>query len=372
MGKRELVLIAGFVFLGIVVYWFTAAPANDDDGGLSLRRIARNIRAEVSGTRASRPVTASARTSWSPGMTAVELEDFRGTLVVKGQTHGELGAELSGEAFGLDETEATAAAKDIRVALEPHEDAIRLVLHVPPQMLGGRRPDLTLTVDMPAGMHLRLSDVEGNLDVRQIASVTFDDVSAQIHIVDVAGQVSGKIERNSVDISRVGVVDLVTSRGELIVSDVNGSVDVRQDRGSISLSRVKGPVTIDADRTDIEIDGTLAPLVVEARRGKLTVHRAEAPVTIDAENLGVRVTLARAVPLNVTTSDGRLDITLPPHDGVLVDATVSDGELLVPDALRVDVSDDTQHARGPIGGGGAPLVVTNRNGTIIIRQIPQG
>lgn len=371
MGKRELVLIAGFVLVGSLAYWFTAPPAVNQDNQLSLNRITRNVRAEVFGLRTRHPINVQLAEESAPGIGMLELEDFRGTVVVTGHEGDEIRAEVRGETFGLDQREAAAVAKDTHLRLERHDDVARLELVTPTRRYARRRPDLVLTIHLPTRMHLRLSDMEGELSVRGIASVTLDDVSAEIRVVDVAGVVSGTLERNSVDVSRVGLVDLETRRGEVIVNDVSGAVVLRPERGSVSVSRVQGPITVEARDVSIDIDTNLAPLMVEARGGKLTLHDAQAPVTIDAENLEVRLLMARAVPVNVATTERRVDVTLPSSEGVLVDATASGGELLVPDTLPVEVSDDTQHARGAFGGGGAPVVVTNRNGRIIIREIPK-
>ncbi|MPZ21536.1 MAG: hypothetical protein GEV06_27145 [Luteitalea sp.] len=371
MGKRELVLITGFVLVGCIAYWFTAPPAEDQDNRLSLGRITRNVRAEVFGVRTRHPIRAHLREESTSGLGTLDLEGFRGTVVVAGHDGHEIRAELRGEVFGLDQREAAAVARDTALQLERDDDVARLAVLTPTWRYARGRPDLALTINLPTRMHLRLSEVEGKLDVRGVASVTLDDVSAGIRIVDVGGVVSGTIERSSADISRVGLVDLETGQGELIVSDVSGPVVLRPERGSVSLSRVQGPITVEARDVSIDIDANLGPLMVEARDGRLILRDAQAPVTIEAEDLEVRLFMARAVPVNIATTDRRLDITLPSSEGVLVDATSNGGELLVPNALRVEVSDETQRARGPIGGGGAPLVVTNRSGSIIIREIPK-
>ncbi|MGH9159966.1 MAG: hypothetical protein ACRD2X_08270 [Vicinamibacteraceae bacterium] len=371
MGKRELLLIAGFVLTGSLAYWFTAPPAVNQDGQLSLRRITRDVRAEVFGVRTKHPISARLLEESAGGIGMLELEGFRGKIVVVGHEGDQIGAELRGEALGLDQREAAAVARDTRLRLERQDEVARLELHTPTWRYARRLPELALTVHLPTRIHLSLSDIEGSLDVRGVASVTLDDVRAEIRIADVAGTVSGNIERNSADVSRVGVVDLETSQGEVIVSDVSGAVVLRPERGSVSVSRVHGPITVEGRDVNIDIDTNLDSLTVDARDGRLTLHDARAPVTIDAEALEVRLLMGRAVPVNVSTTDRRVDITLPSSEGVLVDAATDGGELFVPDGLRVEISDDAQHAQGEISGGGVPLVLRNRNGGIIIREIPE-
>jgi len=44
MGKRELVLVVGFVLLGVVVYQFTAPPPPPGSEGFSVGGLIRHIR----------------------------------------------------------------------------------------------------------------------------------------------------------------------------------------------------------------------------------------------------------------------------------------------------------------------------------------
>ena len=53
MGKRELVLIAVFVVLGIGVYQLTAPPPPAGSEGISFSGIFRNMKREIQGSRES-------------------------------------------------------------------------------------------------------------------------------------------------------------------------------------------------------------------------------------------------------------------------------------------------------------------------------
>ena len=57
MGKRELLLIAGFVLAGIGLYYATAPAGAPGDQGFSPSRIIEHLRREIRGNQASAELT---------------------------------------------------------------------------------------------------------------------------------------------------------------------------------------------------------------------------------------------------------------------------------------------------------------------------
>ncbi len=65
MGKRELLLIAGFLMVGTMVYFATAPEPAPGERGFSISRIMDEVRREVSGNHASAEVVTSTTISRS-------------------------------------------------------------------------------------------------------------------------------------------------------------------------------------------------------------------------------------------------------------------------------------------------------------------
>ncbi|MFK7986597.1 MAG: DUF4097 family beta strand repeat-containing protein [Sandaracinaceae bacterium] len=113
------------------------------------------------------------------------------------------------------------------------DDTLRLVVQIddgPP----GYYADVRVRV--PMAMAIDALDGSGDLDVRDVASLTLNDGSGEIQVERVAGAV--RIEDGS---------------GDLVV-DGAASVDIRDDSGEIRVQRVTGDVTIEDASGDIELD----------------------------------------------------------------------------------------------------------------------
>jgi hypothetical protein len=111
MGKRELVLIALFAAIGIVVYQFTAPPPPPGSDGVSVGGIFRKLKRGVHGSREeasadfrqSLPVDAAVR--------LVRINFPRATdVTITGSDATDISVEMHVIARGFDQPEANADA----------------------------------------------------------------------------------------------------------------------------------------------------------------------------------------------------------------------------------------------------------------------
>src|SRR5687768_17430975 len=107
MGKRELLLISGFVVVGLLVYQLTMPATADTGGGFAAwwARVRSHVQQNWTEQHYERkdevPVPSAART--------VALELDRGTVIIVGEPRETIALDLSGVVFGSDE----AAAKSL-------------------------------------------------------------------------------------------------------------------------------------------------------------------------------------------------------------------------------------------------------------------
>src|SRR5262249_58003991 len=95
MGKRELVLVAGFVLLGIAVYQFTAPPPPPGTEGFSFGRLLRNIRREVKGPRETASADSSQTVAVPASTSMLRLSVVRmSDVTITGEDRNDIAASL--------------------------------------------------------------------------------------------------------------------------------------------------------------------------------------------------------------------------------------------------------------------------------------
>src|SRR5262245_50962791 len=102
MGKRELLIIAAFVVMGIVAYQISAAPATDGRRRFSLATLMDRFREETSGRRASATVTTEGTVPLDPAVTEARISSVA-RVTVRGEARQDIGYTLLVESYGPDE-----------------------------------------------------------------------------------------------------------------------------------------------------------------------------------------------------------------------------------------------------------------------------
>ena len=77
MGKRELLLIVGFIMVGTMVYFATAPEPAPGQQGFSLSRIVDHVRREIRGNPGSAEVTTSTTIPLKASITELRFDDPR-------------------------------------------------------------------------------------------------------------------------------------------------------------------------------------------------------------------------------------------------------------------------------------------------------
>jgi DUF4097 and DUF4098 domain-containing protein YvlB len=100
-------------------------------------------------------------------------------------------------------------------------------------------PSLDMTVTVPAGMAVTVTDTSGELTIKNTGETDVDDRSGGLEIHHVTGNVTVR-----------------DTSGEIVIEDVSGNVHIPSDSsGSIAVRHVGGSVTIDEDGSgSIDVD----------------------------------------------------------------------------------------------------------------------
>ncbi len=189
MGKRELLLIAAFVLVGVVVYQVTA-PATPASGGFSLSGLIAKIRSEIHGQDVQIPVVRSATASVPASVKTLKIDGLRASVTILGEAREDVTAELRATAFGADEAQARAFEQAFQLELAPEDDLLELRVKGAGQEMRRRRIELTIRV--PSRLTLELALLGGELKVSHVARVTFERGAGRAVLSEIADGVEGE------------------------------------------------------------------------------------------------------------------------------------------------------------------------------------
>ena len=167
MGKRELLLIGGFVVMGAVVYYATAPAADPGRQGFSISKVIDGLRREIRGNRSSAEVTTTTAIPLKPGINEVRFELGNGSvpLTISGEDRADVVCELQVWSSGFDETEAKKYAGE--TALKTIETGASLSIGINYPEPGSQRA--TLVVRMPKTLTVRIQPSRGKLEIADVA-----------------------------------------------------------------------------------------------------------------------------------------------------------------------------------------------------------
>ena len=164
MGRRELLLIVGFVVVGALVYQITAPPPAPGERGFSFGRILDNVRREIRGNRASGQATSTAIEP-ADGLEEVRFRIRNGDITVTGEDRQDIAAEMQVTSNGSDQAEAERLARATRLKFDRAGTTLDLTMVAPDP--GIQRPTIVLKV--PSRFRVRIDPSIGRLKIDNIA-----------------------------------------------------------------------------------------------------------------------------------------------------------------------------------------------------------
>src|SRR5262245_42584202 len=106
MGKRELLLIGGFVLFGVIVYYATAPAAAPDQGRFTVGKLLEDIRREIHGDPGSAEAKSSKILALDKNITELRIEIGSAALTIVGEHRADLASDMSVRSTGYDDAEA--------------------------------------------------------------------------------------------------------------------------------------------------------------------------------------------------------------------------------------------------------------------------
>jgi hypothetical protein len=373
MGKRELVLIAVFVVLGIGLYEVTAPPPPPGSEGVSLSGIFRNIQRTVHGSRDTASADSAQTVPVDANVKELRVSFARwNDMTVAGEDRTDIAAEMHATARGFNPTEAKAAAEATSLKLERVGDALVVSLDNSPARALPRNSNigqLSIVLKVPRRLTLRMEPHTGRLIVGKLAGADIMGSRGETRVIGFTGRVALTHSGGSLEIEDVPSLKLNARNTHGTVKHVNGPMAVDSMGGDLTISDVVGPLEIESRNSDIRIDGSKGlqgPLRVNATGGEIRIEGLRTEARLDGRNTAIEVTLAAPAPVTIHNL-GAIRVTAPPA-GYTLDAVTTEGRINVDDGEIKPSEGGDQHAAGPVRGGGPTLTLRATRGGITVQK----
>lgn len=373
MGKRELVLVAVFVVLGVIVYQVTAPPPAPGSEGISLSGIIRSMKRGVQGSRATAPGASQQTVAIPATLKELRINISRpGDLTVSGEDRLDVAAEMTLTARGFDQAEAKAVADAHKLKVEPVGDALVVTLDTTATRGLPRNwsiSQMAVVLKVPRRLTLRIEPHVGRMILGQLGGAEVMGSRGETRVTGLTGRVALTHSGGTLEIDDLPSLKLNARNSRGTIKRVGGPMSVDTVGGDLAISTIVGPLEVEARNTNLKLDDLKAlkpPLRINATAGEVRLDGVRTEARVDGRNSVINVTLA--APAAVTIYNlGEIRVTAPPG-GYTLDALATEGRIAMEDGDLKPSEGTDPRATGPVRGGGPTLSLRATRGSITVRK----
>jgi hypothetical protein len=371
MGKRELVLVVGFVLLGILVYQFTAPPP-PPGSDLSVGGLFQRMRRQMHGARDTATGSSTQSVPVGNGITSLRINLSRASdVTITGSDRSDVGIEMRTIARGYSEAEAKAAADAASIKAETTADAV-VLSGVWTDLRGpaGYITQATVTITVPQRLAVYLQPHLGRLVLSNVAGAEITSSRGETRISGIRNDLRLTHNGGTLDIADVAALKLTARNSRGTIKDVHGPTTVDAVGGDLTLGGITGPLDIEGRSTGLTLEADTrlqAPLRINMVAGQLRVRGLRIGARIDGRNTDISVALDEPAPVTIYNL-GAIAVTAPPG-GYDLDAVATEGRITSDDSEITATPDSADaHAAAQVRGGGPPLTLRATRGAIEVRK----
>ena len=188
-------------------------------------------------------------------------------------------------------------------------------------------------------------------------------------------------------IGGVGALNLYTQKGEVNVQDhagivradsYSGVMTLKNIQGDIDASLFSGPLVVEKSQGFCVLSSRVGPVKVAQSSGTLSFENGKGVLSIlgfagriDGQNQdgSVVVQMALDSEVDIKSKTGRIQITAPASSGSSVNLTTVEGDIFVPNELRVNKLSSEKNVRGRLRGESqrGSILVRSQEGSIVVK-----
>jgi hypothetical protein len=367
MGKRELLLIVGFVVAGTLVYYATAPVKAPGEEGFSVGKILDAVRREVRGNHASAEVESTHIVPVGRTTTEVRFEATQSAqILITGEAREDIVYHMVVRSTGPDEAEARKYAEDTKLQLTEAGGSllIRFDYPVPAEQRA------TVTLKIPQRLRVRFQPSRGTIQIAQVASVELVEARGQVAARHIADRVVVTHRGGTLTIEDAGALKLNCRGSTVRIKDVRSEASLQVQAGDVRASGMAGPVEIDSNGARITLDGTGArgPIRINAVGGGVTLTGVRTEARIDGRDTRIEATIEKPAPISIYNEADEPTMVTLPAGGFQLDALASDSRITAPEGLPpVKSTDREQRLTAAVRGGGPTITIRSSRGTITLK-----
>jgi hypothetical protein len=369
MGKRELLLIGGFVLAGVLVYFVTAPASTPDQTGFSVGKVIDEIRRELRGNHARAEVKSSATRPLRSEVTEIRFEFLKSApLTVVGEAREDILYDLQVVSTGADETEARRYAGETQLKFVEAGTTLIVSLEYPQPA----EQRAVLSVRVPSRLAVRVQPNRAKIDVSDMASVEIADARGQVTVRGVSGRLAVTHRGGDLTVENVSSAKLNTRGSVVVLRDVKGEVTVQMQSGELRGTAIAGPLELDSNGGQIvleDLGSTKRAVRINAVGGSVTLAGVSADLRVEARDARVEVAIEKPAPMFINTEGDEPMLVTLPAGGFNLDALAMHSRLIVSQDLpEVKVSETDQRAAGPVAGGGPTITLRSSRGELTLKK----
>ncbi|WP_246845023.1 DUF4097 family beta strand repeat-containing protein [Bdellovibrio sp. NC01] len=220
---------------------------------------------------------------------------------------------------------------------------------------------------VPTEIHLRGGSVVAQKWSKDLkVSLTQGRVSS----LNGSGNLQVYVQKGDVNVAdHTGKVSADTYAGSMSIKNVQGDVDASLFTGPLSLEKVHGFCAITSQIGPAKILQGTGTLQFENGKGGLNIQGFQGRVDGQNQEGSVTVQMAMDSEVDIKSKAGRVQVQAPAGSGASVNLLTIEGDIFVPNELRVNKLSSEKSVRGRLRGEGqrGSIFVRSQDGAIIVK-----
>src|SRR6266568_3966578 len=220
---------------------------------------------------------------------------------------------------------------------------------------GSQRTEGKYTITVPAQFNPKLKTSGGGITVNGLTGETKADTSG-----------------GGLKFTRLhGPLDGATSGGGVHVTDCEGTLKVHTSGGGIEVSGGGGSLTGDTSGGSVTVKEFRGPIQVESSGGGITIENVAGKVegSTSGGSISARFSAPLSHEVKLGTSGGGVTVQVAGSSAFDLDAATSGGGVSSDLPVTVTGKIARDHLKGPVNGGGKPVVLRTSGGSIHVKKL---
>jgi hypothetical protein len=365
MGKRELLIAAGFIVVAALAYQLTAPAPKPGERGFSLSRIFDNFRRELRSDAAHADFTQTGTIKVGAETQELRLNTNRAVPVtVEGEDRQDIAYEMPVRSSGPDVPSALDYAKKSALEVDDLGGQITIGVFFPKE----GNHTATLTLKVPSRLAVRI-ETAGRPKIRGVAAVHLGRNAGEVVVENIRDSVTGSHLGGDLTITKAGSVNLILVSSQAKIAQIDKGVTLNARGGECAITGTRGTVEITSSGARLSLAEPGGPVEITGDGGQIRVDRPASAVRIDIRRAKIEITLNAAVPLTVLTSDEQLRLVLDGTPAIDLDAIANNAEIQAAEfGLQPETTERAARLAHAFGNKGARVVLRNSRGNIVLAR----